>query len=294
MCLRVDANGWGDGAGTHVSVVIDLMQGEYDDSLLWPLRVEIMFQLINQKADGGHVEHTIEFGDSVPDSVAGQVTEGERAPTGWGMETFIPHSALQCDEAWNTEYIVRDSLEFRVTEVKVVERLPVLTAHQPWSQPHPPVPPTTMVMRGFISWKMRDCSWFSPSFYSHIGGYKMCLGVNANGGLNGTDTHVAVGVHLMRGEYDNDLTWPFRAHVAIQLVNHKTDEGNVNYTSCFIDSTPEDVSCRVTEGERAPHGWGLVQFISHYDLGFGRNTEFLNNDTLEFRVISVNFNMTEL
>ena len=116
----------------------------------------------------------------------------------------------------------------------------------------------------------------------------MCLGVTANGCMNGTDTHVSVSVHLMRGEYDDYLIWPFRAHVAMQLVNHKTSMVNVDCTIYFTGSTPKDVTCRVTEGERAPRGWGLAQFISHRDLGFGRNTEFVNNDALTFRVISVN------
>ena len=29
MCLRVDANGWGNGAGTHVSVHVFFMNAEY-------------------------------------------------------------------------------------------------------------------------------------------------------------------------------------------------------------------------------------------------------------------------
>ena len=37
MCLAVYANGIGKGAGTHVSVVILLLKGEYDDQLKWPM-----------------------------------------------------------------------------------------------------------------------------------------------------------------------------------------------------------------------------------------------------------------
>ena len=42
MCLRVDAGGYGDGKGTHVSVYLHLMKGPHDDKLeksgYWPLR----------------------------------------------------------------------------------------------------------------------------------------------------------------------------------------------------------------------------------------------------------------
>ena len=354
MCLEVVANGWGDGSGTHVSAANYLMRGEYDDDLLWPFRGEITYQLINRRADEGHVEHTIDFDDSASDSAACRVMEGERAPAGgWGVARFIPHSALQCNESWNTEYLCRsDSLEFRVTRVKVAERLPVLTAQQPssggegvapgkhsrteleldqeatptkkveraagekelasktssvggeggatrthitsalqpssdWTRTDTPVPPITMVMRGFISKKMRGLSWFSPSFYSHIGGYKMCLCVDANGAGSGADAHMSVFVHFMRGGYDDHLVWPFRGGVTLHLVNRKADEGHVEWTAPFNDSTPDDVAGRVTEGERALRGWGRGQFISHSALGYGRNTEFLDKDALEFRVTSV-------
>ena len=343
MCLRVDANSWGDVAATHLSAANYLMRGEHDDDLLWPFRGEITFQLINHRADEGHVEYTVDFDDSVPDSVTCRVMEGERAPAGQGTDMFIPHSALQCNESWNTEYLCRsDSLEFRVTRVKVAERLPVLTAQQPssggegvvpgkhsrteldkvkraagetevasktssvggeggvtgthitsalqpssdWMRTDMPVPPVTMVMRGFISEKMRDLRWFSPSFYSHIGGYKMCLGVDANGAGSGADTHVTVAVYLMRGEYDDNFVWPFRGDVTFHLVNRKVDEGHVVKTIRFNDST-DNVAGRVMEGELAPRGRGLFQFISHSALGYGRNTEFLDKDALEFRVTSV-------
>ena len=352
MCLMVDANGRGDGVGTHVSAANYLMRGEYDDDLLWPFRGEITFQLINRRADKGHVECTIDFDDSVPDSVACQVMEGERAPRGRGEDMFIPHAALQCNESWITEYLCRsDSLEFRVTRVKVAERLPVLTAQQPssggegvapgkhsrteleieyettptkkveratgetelasktssaggeggvtrthitsalqpssdWTRTDTPVPPVTMVMRGFISWKMRDLCWFSPSFYSHIGGYRMCLAVDANGAGSAAGTHVSVGVHLMRGEYDDNLVWLFRGDVTFHLVNRNVDEGHMEGTVNFNDRTPDVAAGRVMEGERAC-GWGQGQFISHSALGYGRNTEFLDKDALEFRVTSV-------
>ena len=349
MCLEVDANGWEQGAGTHVSVYNYLMRGEYDDDLLWPFRGEITFQLINRRADEGHVEDTIPFDDSASDSTTCRVTGGERAPVGLGVDMFIPHSALQCNESWNTEYLCRsDSLEFRVTIVKVAERLPVLTAQQPssggegvapgkhsrteldkvehaagetelasktssvggeggvtrtnitsalqpssgWTRTDTPVPPVTLVMRGFISWKMQGLRWFSPSFYSHIGGYKMCLGVDTNDILSGADTHMTVCVYLMRGEYDDNLVWPFRGDVTFHLVNRNVDDGHVEGTINFNDSAPDDVAGRVMEGERVPGGSGLAQFISHSALGYGRNTDFLDKDALEFRVTSVKVHST--
>ena len=122
----------------------------------------------------------------------------------------------------------------------------------------------------------------------------MCLSVYANCG-SGTDTHVRVSVYIMRGEYDDNLVWPFRGDVTFHLVNRKADEGHVEKTIPFNDSTPDDIAGRLTEQERAPRGWGWDQFISHSALGYGRNyrnTDFLDKDALEFRVTSVKVHST--
>ena len=119
MCLEVDANGWQDGKGTHVSVYVRLMRGEYDDDLLWPLRGSIVFQLCNRRADTEHLDHTLVIDDKVGDDVAGQVTDNERAPTAMGSLQFVPQTALYYDASKNTEFLVNDSLKFRVTTFKL-------------------------------------------------------------------------------------------------------------------------------------------------------------------------------
>ena len=123
MCLRVDANGhFEDSVGTHVSVFVYLMRGEYDDDLLWPFRGDIILQVCNRREDAGHKKHTIsdfdEDSDEAGRNVTERVTEGERAHNGWGID-IIPHTALCYDVFKNTEFLVNDSLKFRVTAIKL-------------------------------------------------------------------------------------------------------------------------------------------------------------------------------
>ena len=54
------------------------------------------------------------------------------------------------------------------------------------------VPPPNIVMTDFTSLKESGVRWYSPPFYSHIGGYMMCLRVDANGHGSGAGTHVSV------------------------------------------------------------------------------------------------------
>ena len=145
------------------------------------------------------------------------------------------------------------------------------------------IPPPDIVMTDFEKHKEDSDVWFSPPFYSHIGGYKMCMRVLANGRGYGKDTHVSVIFHLMRGEYDDQLKWPFRGDITIQLLNQSRDEGHREMTVPFDDRVGEEVAGRVVGQERATKGWGYKQFIAHTELNTEKK-EYLKNDCLVFQI----------
>lgn len=85
-------------------------------------------------------------------------------------------------------------------------------------------PPVDLYMKDLQThWEDGD-QWFSEPFYSHPGGYKMCLSVYANGTGQGSGTHVSVFAHIMRGEYDDELSWPYRGTVTVSLVMEDEDD----------------------------------------------------------------------
>ena len=148
------------------------------------------------------------------------------------------------------------------------------------------IPPPDIVMTDFEKHKKADDCWFSPPFYSHIGGYKMCLCMCANGNGDSKGTHVSVWVYLMRGEYDDQLKWPFHGNITIQLLNQSRDEGHWEETLPFDDRAGDEAAGRVVGQERATSGWGNQKFIAYTKL----NTEkkkYLKNDCLKFRIASV-------
>ena len=58
-------------------------------------------------------------------------------------------------------------------------------------------------------------SIYSQPFYSSRFGYKMCARVYLNGDGMGKNTHLSLFFVVMRGEYDQLLTWPFKQKVGI-------------------------------------------------------------------------------
>ena len=138
------------------------------------------------------------------------------------------------------------------------------------------IQPVQLTMSHFAQYKRKDDDWISTPFYTHPQGYKMCLRVHANGILASKETHVSVYVHLMKGEFDDHLEWPFRGVIAVQLLGvHTHHTKNV----IFNASTPDEYAVRVTKEGRANQGWGYSDFIPHTEV-----TEFIRNDCLHFRI----------
>ena len=98
-----------------------------------------------------------------------------------------------------------------------------------------PIPSIEFIMTQYYTHKKNNDQWYSPPFYTGPGGYKMCIRVVAYGSGSGAGTHVSVYVHLMRGEYDSRLVWPFRGDITIQLVNHSNDLNHYEEIVHFSD-----------------------------------------------------------
>ena len=114
-------------------------------------------------------------------------------------------------------------------------------------------------------------------------GYKLCILLYSNGQGDGKNTHIAVYVCLMTGEYDDQLQWPFVGDVIIQLLNWKENKKH-HQTTVSVKATSGFV--RVLEGQYGPILQGYSRFISHSSLSYNSttNTEYIHDDCLRFRV----------
>ena len=115
MYIKVYANGDGNGKGTHVSVFTKLLEGRYDNQLHWPFLGTVTYELLNQLGDDYHHKKDITYGVSHNMRVGGSSR---------GYPKFLSHSSLGHNPATNTQYLLDDTLYFRVS-VKVDN-------HKPW------------------------------------------------------------------------------------------------------------------------------------------------------------------
>ena len=111
LCLRVFPNGCEGAKGTHVSVFVYLMKGEFDNELKWPLHGKIKILLVNHNDGNNHCSHRIKL----PEHRFYRVTVGERAISGWGKSKFIYHCNLDPD------FLLNDCLHFRIPSVDLFD-----------------------------------------------------------------------------------------------------------------------------------------------------------------------------
>ena len=290
MCLQVTPNGFWVGRNTHLCVAARLMKGENDDHLSWPFRGTVTVQLINQKQDKHHVEHNITFTDADNDETCGRVINGKVIETGMiansgrPVSRFIELAELlfPTDEAC---YLHQDKLKLRIKEVVVyVSRV---SSRVPRWATSPGKSIAEFTMTDFQQHRMAGDEWLSTPFYTHDGGYQLCISVHANGLDSGAGSHVSVYVQMMAGPNDDRLNWPFEGRVKIQIVNWKCDK---NHAQEVIDIRRSDsASGRVTGIAHFSGGTGRHEFLSHEKLldTSSEDTLYVEDDTIRFRIADI-------
>ena len=126
--------------------------------------------------------------------------------------------------------------------------------------------PVSIKMPDYGNKKTNAVQWFSDPFYTHNNGYKMCLCVDPAGYDDGEGTHLSVFLFLMKGPYDDELTWPLRGKFEIKLLNQISDNEHHSMTSKYDDNIPDEFTNRVTEGDRNRDGWGWTKYITNGNL----------------------------
>lgn len=129
----------------------------------------------------------------------------------------------------------------------------------------------------YTSKKKRKEIYYSDPFYTHPGGYNVCIAVYPNGISDGDSTHLSVRVKILRGSHDHMLRWPFVGYAEYELLNQLSDD-NHHYRVSHFDGLKEMYvnSCK-----------GPVTFLPHSSLCYDSDTKvrYLLNDTLHFRVL---------
>ena len=142
--------------------------------------------------------------------------------------------------------------------------------------------PVVLTMTGFESKRRNRERWYSRVFCTHEKGYHFRLKVDANGWCGGA---VAVVVSIVKGDYDDQLQWPFEGVITVQILNHIRNSAH-SIVKVFTFSGGGYECQRVLDEAQPEYGCWCNRFIMHKSLHYNpvRQTQYLTNDSLLFLV----------
>ena len=114
----------------------------------------------------------------------------------------------------------------------------------------------------------------SQPFYTRPGGYKMIIRVHTDGYAEAKGSHISMYAKLIRGRNDAALSWPFVGSVTFELLNQLEDSNHYRKVLDYEESDNAQVNS----------GWGYTNFLPHSLLAGTDSTQYLENDSLVFRV----------
>ena len=153
-------------------------------------------------------------------------------------------------------------------------------------------PPVIFTIDRFSIRKIHNEKWISPPFYTHTGGYKMCLSVFPNGTQEAQGNHISVFLHMMQGEFDDHLKWPFPdAVINITALNQRSpaleklvgSRGNVGADINLLARVTGECRSRVRDRAYGP-GYGRQKYIPLQYLN-----QYLTNDTFKIMIFNIQF-----
>ena len=123
MQLKIFPNGAGEGHGTHVSMFVVFVPGEFDDLLSWPFCGIITVHLVNQRKTEHSVVHKVKYTqiENLHYREKPRLDVDNESRMGWGMPKFIAHAELGEGAGLfaEKEYLKNNCLSFYVWNITV-------------------------------------------------------------------------------------------------------------------------------------------------------------------------------
>ncbi|XP_019859165.1 PREDICTED: uncharacterized protein LOC109587367 [Amphimedon queenslandica] len=208
MCLCVQYDDTKKSSNLHAH----LMVGDYDDDLQWPFRGTLMTEILHRKTRTFHYLADIVFDD---DKFCGRVWNG--VPTETGMASSIVGEGIPFAEVVQEpfiEYLGNNGMVICVRSVNVKSLVQTSAVISP-----PPIKEEMLFeINGFSHHKKSNSELISKEFYS-AKGYKFVLMVYPNGRSHFQGRSISIFAHISMGHYDNELPFPFRGKIIVQIVN---------------------------------------------------------------------------
>jgi len=146
-----------------------------------------------------------------------------------------------------------------------------------------PISPVILKLEGYKKAKTDNIALCtSPFFTTGAGKYKFKLTVGTVS-VSRYSSYLCVYASLLRGEYDDLLSWPFVGSIYVTLLNQTENDHHYKVAIWLPDSrTGVKVAGRVPSNHHSNQLWGQREFIPVWELE--KTEKYIANDCLYFKV----------
>ncbi|XP_068674002.1 uncharacterized protein [Montipora foliosa] len=122
---------------------------------------------------------------------------------------------------------------------------------------------------------------YSPAIHTSLYGYKLCMRINLNGVDSGVGRFVALSVHMMQGDYDNILEWPFTGRIALSILDQRDGVEFRQHISETLVAKPNLLAFQRPTAPCNYNGYGYVEFAPIEQI---RESQYVKNNTMLVRI----------
>ena len=121
--------------------------------------------------------------------------------------------------------------------------------------------------------------WKSPAMYTHVCGYKFCIGIDANGRCLIRGKAICVFLYAMPGEHDHLLKWPACVSFTLELLHQHGGQTIIHTLTKVQWQKPTSPYTSINSFARIQYGkWSA--FLEQL-------ADFLDNDSLYFHLSNI-------
>ena len=114
----------------------------------------------------------------------------------------------------------------------------------------------------------------SEPFFTSQFGYKMCLHLCPNGWGSAIGDHISLYINILKGDYDDQLSWPFNQPIILTLMSQNREMNN-DVIQFFIPDVSSVSFAKPTTESNESYG------VSHFaPVGLLYHRSYVRNDTI--------------
>ena len=121
----------------------------------------------------------------------------------------------------------------------------------------------------------------SPAIYSSHLGYRLCFSIHLNGEGSAVGKYISLYAHMMQGEYNDVLEWPFTGRVVLSILDQSESTKPRQHIRMSFTGMPNTLAFNKPMVPCNVVGYGFAEFVQIEQI---REPLYIKDDTMLVKV----------